>query len=79
MNQNWHYIFPKKLLLRAYGTLKHSLSSTKVNYSSKLKISLCVLIGTLSARVKTTGNPQHVKIYRDLTTLSRNIQSEIVY
>ena len=44
MNQNWHYIFPKKLLLRAYSTLKHSLSTTKVNYSSKMKISLCVLI-----------------------------------
>ena len=25
MNQNWHYVFPKKLLLRAYSTLKHSL------------------------------------------------------
>ena len=61
MNQNWHYIFPKKLLLKAYSTLKHSLSSTKVNYSSKMKISSCVLVGTLSARVKTTGNPQHVK------------------
>ena len=59
MNQNWRYIFPKKLLLRAYSTLKHSLSTTKVNYSSKMKISLCVLIGTLSVRVKT--NPQHVK------------------
>ena len=59
MNQNWHYIFPKKSLLRAYSILKHSLSTTKVNYSSKIKISLCVLIGTLSARVKT--NPQHVK------------------
>ena len=53
--------FQKKLLLRAYSTLKHSLSSTKLNYSSKMKINLCVLIGTLSARVKTTGNPQHVK------------------
>ena len=28
MNQNWRYIFPKKLLLRAYSTLKHSLSTT---------------------------------------------------
>ena len=44
MNQNWCYIFPKKLLLRAYSTLKHSLSTTKVNYSSKIKISLSVLI-----------------------------------
>ena len=63
MNQNWHYIFPKKLLLRAYSTLKHSLSSTKVNYGSKMKIHVClrVLIGTLSARIKTTSNPQHVK------------------
>ena len=59
MNQNWRYIFPKKLLLRAYSTLKHSLSTTKVNHSSKMKISLCVLIGTLSVRVKT--NPKHVK------------------
>ena len=54
MNQNWHYIFPKKLLLRAYSTLKHSLSSTKANYSSKMKISLCVLKGTLSARLPVT-------------------------
>ena len=44
MNQNWRYIFPKKLLLRAYSTLKHSLSTTTVNDSSKMKISLCVLI-----------------------------------
>ena len=28
MNQNWRYIFPKNLLLRAYSTLKHSLSTT---------------------------------------------------
>ena len=28
MNQNWRYIFPKKLFLRAYSTLKHSLSTT---------------------------------------------------
>ena len=28
MNQNWRCIFPKKLLLRAYSTLKHSLSTT---------------------------------------------------
>ena len=29
MNQNWRYIFPKKLLLRAlYSTLKHTLSTT---------------------------------------------------
>ena len=29
MNQNWHYIyiFPKELLLRAYSTLKPSLSN----------------------------------------------------
>ena len=60
MNQNWHnYILPKKLLLRAYSALKHSLSTTKVNYSSKMKLSLRVLIGTRSVRVKT--NPQHVK------------------
>ena len=44
MNKNWRCTFPKKLLLRAYSTLKHSLSTTKVNYSSKMKISLCVLI-----------------------------------
>ena len=59
MNQNWHYIFQKMLLLRAYSTLKHSLSSIKVNYSSKMKTSLCVLIATLSARAKT--DPQQVK------------------
>ena len=59
MNQNWCYIFPKKLLLRASSTIKHSLSTTKVNYRSKMKISVCVLIGTLSVRVKT--NAQHVK------------------
>ena len=41
MNQNWRYIFPKKLLLRAYSTLKHIVNN---NYSSKMKISLCVLI-----------------------------------
>ena len=64
MNQNLRYTFPKKLL-RAYSTLKYSLSTTKVNYSSKMKISLCVLIGTLSVRVKT--NPQHVKYrYRNI-------------
>ena len=49
MNQNLRYTFPKKLL-RAHSTLKYSLSTTKVNYSSKMKISLCVLIGTLSVR-----------------------------
>ena len=68
MNQNWHYIFPKKLLLRAYSTFKHSLSTTKVNYSRKMKISLCILINTLSLRVKT--NPQHIK-YRYRTHVSR--------
>ena len=28
MNQNWHYTFPKKLLLKVYSSLKHSLSTT---------------------------------------------------
>ena len=34
MNQNWHNleIFWKKLLLIAYRTLKHSLSTMKINY-----------------------------------------------
>ena len=32
-----------KSLLRAYSTLKHSLSIIKLNYSGKTKISLCVL------------------------------------
>ena len=39
MNQNWHYIyiFPKKFLLRAYSTLKHSLSTMKINYRITLR------------------------------------------
>ena len=48
MNQTEVIYFQKKLLLTAYSTLKHSLSTTKLNYSSKMKISLCVLIGILS-------------------------------
>ena len=41
MNQNWHYIhvyiFPKKVLHRAYSTLKHSLSTMKINYQITLR------------------------------------------
>lgn len=35
MNQKWHYIFQKKSLLKAFSTLKHSLSTIKMNYSSE--------------------------------------------
>ena len=42
MNQNWHYIFSKKSLRGAYGTSLHSLSTIKINYSTKMKISLSV-------------------------------------
>ena len=38
MNQNCGYIFPKKLLLRAYGSLKHSLSTIKITYRGEMKI-----------------------------------------
>ena len=59
MNQNWHYIFPKKLLLRAYMYFEALIVNNKSKLQQQMKISLCVLIGTLSVRVKT--NPQHVK------------------
>ena len=42
MNQNWCYIFPKHLLLRAYS-LKLSLSTIKINYGGEMKMGLCVL------------------------------------
>ena len=83
MNQNWCYIFPKKFLLRAYSTLKHSYSTTKISYSSKMKTTLCVLIDILSARVKTnaliSGHPggltpgTYGRIGRDLLTFVANV------
>ena len=44
MNQNWHYIYPKKLLLRAYSTLKNLLSTIKITYRGEMKKSLFVLM-----------------------------------
>ena len=57
MNQNWHYIYPKKLLLRAYSTLKNLLSTIKITYRGEMKKSLRVLMGTLS--VSLTHNTYH--------------------
>ena len=57
MNQNWHYIYPKKLLLRDYSTLKNLLSTIKITYRGEMKKSLCVLMGTLSVRL--THNTYH--------------------
>ena len=83
MNQNWRYTFPKKFLLRAYSTLKHSYSTTKINYSSKMKTTLCVLIDILSVRVKTnaliSSHPggltpgTYGRIGRDLLTFVANV------
>ena len=44
--------FQKKSLLKAFSTMKHSLSTIRINYSGKMKISLCeLLIGTQSVRL----------------------------
>ena len=70
MNQNWHNIFPKShcLELAMYSTLKHSLSTIKINYNSKIKISLiCALINPLSA-----NGDQHQFSPNDIRTLSRD-------
>ena len=58
MNQNWGYIFPKKLLLRAYSSLKHSLSTIKITYRGEMKIFLqtvCVLMWPVDMTGKTEG------------------------
>ena len=36
INQSLHSIFPKKLLLRTYRTLKHSLLTIKINYRGEM-------------------------------------------
>ena len=70
MNQNWHYIFPKKSLLRAYN-VQH-FKALIVNNKNKLQQQnenslICALINPLSP-----NGDQHQFSPNDIHTLSRD-------
>ena len=54
MNQNWCYLFPKKSLLGAYSTLKHSLPTIKTNNQQSYTLSFPSPQIILISGVRTT-------------------------